>query len=588
MNKIALLWPNSIKNHDRLTRGGVQIYENVGGLTAAKLTRRLVEDGFHAFVCTGGIEGEVRKVTNLPAYVVTSGYIDILESLKSLETDYHIYNKQVAFLIHENNFLQMERIAPYVKNRIERFSFSKASDIPYLLKVIEDRSFHAIVTGPTGLFYAERGTIPAFPIRYSEETALDAVKQVNSLLALSQKEILRTKQIQSAIDVSPEPIISTDEDGQVVLCNKKMCEILRLSQDQILNQPIVDITGDFSWKSVYQDGIPQRGGLTKINKTSYFSTRLPIHQGQRIIGAVGTFQEVDRVRLLETKLRSLQARGLTANHVFSDIKGVSPRLIDVIEQAKIFAQTDLTILLEGETGTGKELFAQSIHNASSRKDGPFVAINCAALTESLLESELMGYEEGAFTGAKKGGKAGLFELAHNGTLFLDEINQMPLPLQSKLLRVIQERTVRRIGGDRMIPVRVRIIAAANEGLKHKVEQGQFRNDLFYRINIMHLSLPPLRERKEDIPILIDAFADPDMENREENIAKLCKEVECYTWPGNIRELQNYVWRSTALLKHGVPLSWISPTCSMMWMSPCRLSKATCGKNSTRSLSRPRV
>lgn len=553
MNKIAILWPNYIKKHDRLNRGGVQIFENVGALTAEALTRQLVSEGFHAFVCTGGIEHVVRRVTNFPIYVVRSGYIDILESLKTLEIDYHIYDKQVALLIHENNFLQMERISPYVSNYIERFTFSRSEDIPHLVRQIINRKFDAIVTGPTGLFYTEQENIPVFPICYSEETALDAVKQVNFLLDMNRKEILKAKQIQSAIDVSPDPIISTDADGIVVLCNQKMCEILHRSQDQILSHPISEVMGDDTWQAVYQEGVSQKGVLTKIQKTNYFSTRQPILQGKHIIGAVGTLQEVDRVRFLETKLRTLQARGLTAKHVFEDIKGVSPRLKEVVEQARIFAETDLTILLEGETGTGKEIFAQSIHNASARKSGPFVAINCAALAESLLESELMGYEEGAFTGAKKGGKAGLFELAHNGTLFLDEINQMPLPLQSKLLRVIQEKTVMRIGGDRMIPVSVRIIAAANEKLKDKVDAGLFRNDLYYRINIMHLTLPSLRERQEDIPILIDTFMDQMLENRKEKVAMLYQAVKNYSWPGNIRELQNYVWRSVALLSHGIDL-----------------------------------
>lgn len=556
MNKIALLWPNRIDNYDRLRRGGVQVFENVGVLTAASLTKQLVNEGFQAFVCTGGIENEVRRVTNLPLYVVTSGYIDMLESFKSLETDYHISGKQVALLIHENNFLQMERIAPYIKNYVERFTFSRSDEIPRLFRQIIHRGFDAVVTGPTGLTYAEQEDIPAFPICYSEETALDAVKQVSSLIDLSRREILRTKQIQGAIDVSPDPILSTDSEGLVTLCNQKACEILHLSQDQILGHPIVEVMSDPTWESVYKDGVAQRGVLTKIHKDSYFSTRLPIRQEQRVIGSVGTLQAVEQIRSLETKFRSLQSRGLTAKHFFSDIVGTSPRLREVVEQAKIFAETDLTILLEGETGTGKEIFAQSIHNASSRRHGPFVAINCAALTESLLESELMGYEEGSFTGAKKGGKAGLFELAHNGTLFLDEINQMSLPLQSKLLRVIQERTVMRIGGDRMIPINVRIIAAANEKLQNKVSAGQFRSDLYYRINIMHLTLPALRDRPEDIPLLIRSFAGhgADPNETEQYLAKLYKEVEHYTWPGNIRELQNYVWRSTALLSHGVSLT----------------------------------
>jgi len=554
MNKIAVLWPNRMKSYERVQRGGVRVFENVGALNAADLVKRLVDEGYHAFVCTGGIELEVRRVTNLPSYVVTSGYIDILESFKLLETEHQIYNKQVALLIHENNFLQLDRIAPYINNSIERFTFSKSSDVPHVLKQIIQRNFDAVITGPTGLVYAERENIPVFPICYSEETALDAVKQINSLLDLSRKEILQTKQIQSAIDVSPNPIISTDEEGIITLCNRKACEMLNLSADQILSQSAVTVFNDPSWEAVYKNGVAQRDVLIKIRNDSYFSTRLPIYQEQRIIGSIATMQEAEQIRTLESKFRALHSRGLTARHHFDDIVGVNDGLRDVVNQARVFAKTDLTVLIEGETGTGKELFAQSIHNESSRRHGPFVAINCAALTESLLESELMGYEEGAFTGAKKGGKAGLFELAHNGTLFLDEINQMSLPLQSKLLRVLQEHTVMRVGGDRMIPVDVRIIAATNEKLLGKVNAGQFRSDLYYRINIMHLNLPPLRERREDIPILMRSFADQRIENWEQKTDMLYRRVENYTWPGNIRELQNYVWRSLALLAQGMELS----------------------------------
>jgi transcriptional regulator with PAS, ATPase and Fis domain len=255
---------------------------------------------------------------------------------------------------------------------------------------------------------------------------------------------------------------------------------------------------------------------------------------------------------MESKFRSLQTRGLTAAYHFGDIVYKSSLMEQAVRQANIYAQTNLTVLIEGETGTGKEMIAQSIHNASQRRDGPFVAINCAALAESLLESELMGYEEGAFTGAKKGGKAGLFELAHNGTLFLDEINQISPPLQGKLLRVIQERTVMRLGGSRMIPVNVRILAASNENLREKVRGGLFRSDLYYRISTLCVRLPPLRERREDILPLMEHFS-RETEPTGLDLSELYRRVSDYDWPGNIRELENYVLRSGILHSHGVSL-----------------------------------
>ena len=553
MDKIALLWPNRLKNYERLHLEGVCVFENVGGLNVEPIVRRLPQEGFHAVVCTGGIELEVRRLISLPIYVVTSGYIDVLESFQTLESEYRLINKQIALLVHKNNFLQLSRLRPYVNNYIELFTFSGSEEAKRILQQIISRNFDAVLTGPTGLVYAEETGIPAYPLCYSEESALDSVKQVKSLLELNRKEILQMKRIQSAVDVSPDAIISTDGEGVVNLCNKRACDILHLSQDQVLNHPVTQIMQDPSWSVVYSKGIAQRSKLVKIGQENYFSTRLPIVQDEQIIGSVCTLQEVEQIRTMESKFRSLQSRGLTARYQFDDIIGSSPAMRTAISHARIFAETEFTVLLEGETGTGKELFAQSIHNASPRKKGPFVAINCAALPEALLESELMGYEDGAFTGAKKGGKTGLFEMAHGGTIFLDEINQMPLPLQSKLLRVIQERSVMRIGGNRMIPVDVRIIAAANEDLLKKVTAKQFRSDLYYRINIMRLRLPPLRERKEDIPLLTSAFAAHNEGVDTKSLDNLLAEMNQYNWTGNIRELQNFVWRSIALLTHNVTL-----------------------------------
>ena len=215
-----------------------------------------------------------------------------------------------------------------------------------------------------------------------------------------------------------------------------------------------------------------------------------------------------------------------------------------IKLAKEYAVTDSTVLIIGESGTGKELMAQGIHNASNRKEGPFVAVNCAALPESLIESELFGYAEGAFTGANKGGKQGFFELAHGGTIFLDEIGEIPDFIQTRLLRVLQEREVMRVGGDRVIPVDIRVVAATNRKLWDLVKEGKFRSDLYFRLNVLHMELPPLRHRMEDIPILVDFFLQK-MGSRlcfEDFSDKLKNFFLTYSWPGNIRQLENIIER----------------------------------------------
>jgi transcriptional regulator with PAS, ATPase and Fis domain len=254
-----------------------------------------------------------------------------------------------------------------------------------------------------------------------------------------------------------------------------------------------------------------------------------------------TLHAASQIQAAETRIRiGAHRRGLRAKHVFADIVGASPAWCALLDQARHYAARDANLLLHGETGTGKEIQAQSVHNHGPRREGPFVSINTASIPASLLESELFGYAEGAFTGARKGGKPGLFELAHGGTLFLDEIGELAPDIQSRLLRVLQEREIMRIGDDKIVPVDVRIICATHRDLFEQVRQGRFREDLYYRIHVLSLSLPPLRQRAEDIgplcahflPQLAAAGTAPRL--TPEALALL----RAYAWPGNVRQLHN--------------------------------------------------
>jgi propionate catabolism operon transcriptional regulator len=235
---------------------------------------------------------------------------------------------------------------------------------------------------------------------------------------------------------------------------------------------------------------------------------------------------------------------LVAKYTIDDLIHESRAMRDVVTIVNQFAATDSTILIAGETGTGKEIVSQSIHNLSRRKIKPFVSLNCAALPDQLLESELFGYEEGAFTGSRKGGKPGLFEIAHHGTILLDEISATSREVQPRLLRVLQEREVMRIGGIRLIPVDVRVIATSNKDLGEEVHHGNFREDLFFRLNILPIHLPALRERNEDIPLLITAFIRTISQAHKLEpiiIPKACiDKLKTYTWPGNVRQLLNFI------------------------------------------------
>jgi propionate catabolism operon transcriptional regulator len=284
-------------------------------------------------------------------------------------------------------------------------------------------------------------------------------------------------------------------------------------------------------------------GLHTIGNKLMLVTRTPIIVDKREAAVLLMLQNTEEIRDTESRIRKqLRSRGLVAKYKFQDIVGEDESMKKLVDNAIKYSKVDSNVLIIGESGTGKELFAQSIHNASIRSSQPFVAINCAALPEQLLESELFGYAEGSFSGASKGGKIGLFEQAHKGTIFLDEIGEMPLPLQAKLLRVLQEKEIRRIGDDRVVPVDVRVISATNIDFANMLSNRQFRLDLYYRINLLNIHIPPLRQHPKDIIVLFRNFIEmylarvglpaPDITIGAINF------LEAHTWPGNVRELQN--------------------------------------------------
>jgi transcriptional regulator with PAS, ATPase and Fis domain len=290
--------------------------------------------------------------------------------------------------------------------------------------------------------------------------------------------------------------------------------------------------------------------LVTVNGNNLVCACQAIRGKEGLLGAVVSLQEENTIRNIDTQIRKkMLGRGHIAKTSFKDIVGTSASLAEAKRIAQRFARTDGSVLISGATGTGKELFAQGIHNFSNRRGEPFVAINCAALPQDILESELFGYVRGAFTGARSEGKAGIFELAHKGSVFLDEITEISQNVQAKLLRVLQEKEVMRIGDDKVIPVDVRIIAASNKDLRGEIAAGRFREDLYYRIGVLELSLPPLTERVDDIPLLFDHF----FKGGKILSAQAEKLVKEYSWPGNIRELKNVVDRLDALCDHSTIL-----------------------------------
>jgi transcriptional regulator with PAS, ATPase and Fis domain len=348
--------------------------------------------------------------------------------------------------------------------------------------------------------------------------------------------------LQVLADYAPNGILYTDLAGRILLGNQTMSTVLRMEPAAMTNRLL--------WELV--PGLPsapealESSLVLSLGGQDMVAWERPVKQGDSIVGHIYVFETSQTIQNLEYELRRKSRKTEhEARYTFRDILSKSPQMDRVLSYAKRVAQSDSTILIQGESGTGKELFAQAIHNASKRGQGPFVPVNFAAFPQTLLESELFGYEEGSFTGAKKGGRRGLFEEAHGGTIFLDEIGDAPLEFQVRLLRVLQERQVRPVGGRKLIPIDVRVIAATNKDLVEEVKQRRFREDLYYRLSVLPLRMPSLRDRREDIPLLIEQFIrrfshgrvrGPQAIMTAGTLDHLCG----YGWPGNIRQLMNVV------------------------------------------------
>lgn len=373
------------------------------------------------------------------------------------------------------------------------------------------------------------------------------------------EEVKRLKSVLDTIVENPyEGVMVIDEECRITMVNNKYAEVLGREKKDIIGKPVWEIVPNTRLPEVLETEEPQIGELWQINNLDYIIMRVPIKKDGKIIGAMGkSLLTANEAQVLVKKIQNLQdqldffreevRREWSSRYNFDHIVGSSRTMQFLIGQAKTVARTTSTILLMGESGTGKELFAHAIHSSSPRRNGPFVKINCAAVPENLLESELFGYVDGAFTGARKGGKLGKFEMADGGTIFLDEIGDMSLSMQAKLLRVLQEKEIERVGGNKTITVNVRVITATNKDLEIMVKKRTFREDLYYRLNVVALRTPPLREHKEDIPALANNMIKRLNRTLGTKVCGLAPETlelfMAYDWPGNIRELENLIERA---------------------------------------------
>jgi PAS domain S-box-containing protein len=365
--------------------------------------------------------------------------------------------------------------------------------------------------------------------------------------------------LESILESGFECVVVVDKQGFITMLNQAYCDFLGKDSKQVIGMHVADVIENTRMHIVAQTGKAEIAAMQRIGENKAVVTRMPIIKDGEIVGAVGKvlFRDVKDLKSLIRKFNNLQSeleyykeelrKVQGGKHTFESIIGESEKMQWLKSIGGKAAKGSSTVLVLGESGTGKELFAHAIHTHSPRRFEPFIKVNCAAVPENLLESELFGYDDGAFTGARKGGKPGKFELANGGTIFLDEIGDMTLSMQAKLLRVLQEREIERVGSTKTIKIDVRVVAATNRDLEQMIEQGEFRQDLYYRLNIISLHIPPLRERREDIPALCNSLLRKIHNRFPHDVESVSPEAMdyllAYEWPGNVRELENVLERA---------------------------------------------
>ena len=519
----------------------------IGGAKAQQAEK----EGAQVIVSRGGTASIIRQKVNVPVVEIQVTGYDVLRVMRPLIgggktagiVGYFNVVKGCRYVCDILGISSREFILPTDYTEIDWDEIRAR-----LRRIIEEEGVDVLI-GDTVAFANCVGNLgrEVLLITSGRESILRAVEEAANLLSVREEEQKNAQRFEAVLNFVHDGVLATDQGGLLTVVNPVAEKIFDVQRDEVLGLPVTSVIQDTRIDKVLASGSPEFDQLQQAPAGHILTNRIPIRVDGEVKGVVATFQEVSQIEAAERKIRqNLYGKGMVTRYTFRDILTRDPQMKRLIKLAKDYAKTNATILIQGESGTGKELFAQSIHAYSPRAQGPFVAINCSALPPPLLESELFGYVEGAFTGAKRSGKIGLFEMAHNGTIFLDEIGEMDRTLQARLLRVLEERQVMRLGSDSLIPVNIRVLAATNQDLRRLASQGTFRVDLLYRLNVLNLPMTPLRQRKVDIAYLAEYFLSRYQTEHRRRIEAIPPQIsellERYEWPGNVRELKNVMER----------------------------------------------
>jgi len=524
------------------------VHANFAG--ALEIARDRIERGVvDAFVSAGSNAYVLHMGIDAPVATIKVSGFDLFQAILLARQ----VSNRIGIVVHNRIIPELDLVRELLNVEVAQYAYQTPDDARQRIDALRRDGFEVVIGSSLIVELAEQAGLRAL-LAYSPANIRNGFEDGLELARVARLEADRYEQLNSVLYNLQEAVLAVDSRHRIIALNPPMQRLLGHLHGALLGRRLDHVEPELSLQDTLDSGAEERGAVQHFKQRDWVINRTPIRAYGNLVGATVTLYDAHRIQEAATSLRMQQRSHQTAaKYSFDSLIGCSAKLQRAVETARRYARTDLSVLIVGESGVGKELFAQAIHNDSARVGRPFVAINCAAFPETLLESELFGYEEGAFTGSSRGGKRGLFEAAHTGTLFLDEIGDMPLSLQTRLLRVLQEREITRLGATTPIPVDVRIIAATHQPLPELIEARRFRQDLYYRVSTLRLPLPSLRDRRDDIAPLAQMYLARALQkvgiswDTKQTLSPLLPYLIAHRWPGNVRELENICERVAVFL-----------------------------------------
>ncbi|HRP96132.1 MAG TPA: propionate catabolism operon regulatory protein PrpR [Rhodocyclaceae bacterium] len=548
-----IIWAVSISRLKQMFRAIIPAYAATADIQLIErgfddavqaIRERMTREEIDVVVAAGSNGAYLSQQLDVPVMLVKVTGFDMLEALARARK----VSERIGLVTHQAITPQLEQFKRQFNLVIDQRTYLTAEDARECVRDLVSAGVEVIVGPGLVTELAEQAGLTGIFL-YSPTSVRDALDNAIQLARASHIEETRRARLNTILRHLSDGVVAVDMTGRIQSINPAMERLIGIDAKDATGRLLTEIAPDLALKDTLQRGVTSLEAIETLGSRTVVVNRISITEQGVQTGAVLTIQDATAIQRVDRSLRTHhRPRHFVAKYKLSHLVGDSPAICRTRMLAEKYARSAATVLISGESGTGKEIVAQGIHNASRRRDHPFVAINCAAFPETLLESELFGHEEGAFTGSRRGGKVGLVELAHLGTIFLDEVGEMSGISQTRLLRVLQEKEVLRLGGSDPVPVDVRVIAATNRNLRERIAQGCFREDLYYRLNILQIDLPPLRARNDDLVAIAACLLDNALRRvgaqrwHQRLLELLLPHFRAYHWPGNVREMENFIER----------------------------------------------